>query len=207
MEISRALEIMGYKSILDLKEAGAKGLRKQFVYLVKGQHPDDAGRDSGRALALSNRLIEINEAYEVLKKTTKLPVFNANNIKVDIKIIDIEELCKLYTGEKDTIQCSDGTHINKVTLRQKNVMVQINIKALINGLHQNKVVYLPWNIMDRYEINIESKECNPLKETEISIQIGDVVRTIYTKATSVKIPIVYKSVNINVGIERVMCSG
>ena len=206
MDINRALEIMGYSSIIELREAGTKGLRKKFVYLVRGKHPDDAGRDADRANEFGNRLIEINEAYEVLKKTAKLPVFNSNKNKTDVKILNIEELCKIYTGERDSVYCMDGTLINKAGLRQYSVLLQVDIRTSINRLDRITTVYMPWNVIDRYEVSIESKESNPTSETEISVQIGNMVRTITTKATSVKIPIAYKSVNIFVSIERVMNS-
>lgn len=208
MEINKALEVMGFSSIKELKEVGERGLRKQFVGLVRGKHPDDAGRDSEKAKEFNRRIVEINEAHEVLKKTIKLPVFNTLGAnKAEVKIVKLGELCKIYTGEKEEVLSVDGTTIDKGILRQKSVLVQIDVYLSIDGTYYNETGYVPWNIMDRYDVSVEVKDNELEKSREIEVRVGDKIRKISSKATSVIIPITYNSVNVNVHVERVIDNG
>lgn len=208
MEINKALQVMGFNSIKELKEEGNRGLRKRMVKLAKGQHPDDAGRNTDKAKILGKRLTEINDAYETLKKALKLPVFNNMSAnKTEVKIVKFEELCKLYTGEKEEVQSIDGTGVTKGTLRLKSVLIQIDVNITVDGTYYKETVYVPWNVMDRYEVSIKIEDNELDKEREMYIKIGEMGRIINSKATSVLVPITSNYASINVYIERVTSNG
>lgn len=155
MEVKKALDVFGFKSIDDLTE---ENLKKAYRKLMKKYHPDLYTKNNLGLEQAEFKSKQINEANETLGKLlVQIESFKrweqATRKEEIFTIIPFESLFSIYSGESIELHDSNGTFLlTKGNLRAHRIILCINCSITYNNVTHNYSELKPAILKDEYEI-------------------------------------------------------
>lgn len=199
MDIVSAFDIFKLSSINGLSDTDLKSM---YIKLMKKNHPDVGGTNEDAQNIIS--------AYECLTKF-KLRLDADEKLNSELKcksqncIIKLSELVKLYNGKDVSGICNGAVvNVNKDNLSKYDVLIEFSANIVYNGESKKINCISGKNSKNTYEINCKIPVVSISDEINYNIHIADKVYSIKSKSRSLKYPIDYDGVMLEVYLERII---
>ena len=180
MELYDALKIFGFTEITKIDELM---LRKAYRKLMKKNHPDIGGSEE-----VAKKINKANEV--VLAALESLKKAEINRVSGNTTVfINFDSLIKIFNGDSVVVGNADNKMtIDRSNINRFNIVLDIDIKIMANGIQYPVNKLEPRNISDNYSITFRyfTRTLDELVEFEIQA---------YGK--KVAIPVSTKIINLN----------
>lgn len=162
MDLSKAFRILNLTDV-KIDNDFEKKAKKQYRKLVSKYHPDIAGEK------YNDTMIEISEAYEIVKKFIKTIVDKQlKNSNCSYVIISVEDLVRVYNGEK--VKAVDGKEIDREYIKNNdNLSVCCYAEVEYNGYRLEFNSYNKYKLYGDIEVNCDIDVVN--MDDEITVKV------------------------------------
>ena len=180
MELYDALNIFGFADITKIDELM---LRKAYRKLMKKNHPDIGGSEE-----VAKRINKANEVVLAALETLKKAEINRVSGNTTV-FINFDSLINIFNGDSVIVGNTDNKMtIDRSNINRFNIVLDIDIKIMANGIQYPVNKLEPRNISDNYSITFRyfTKTLDELVEFKIQ-----------SYGKKVAIPVSSKIINLN----------